>query len=266
MSRHGDRRLRSHLPLLLRDIFAVASGLRAGFLLDYGIVEAKYLADDITGILQLLPKGHQLLCVVVVAECCLVVAPKALDVDHPMLLRFHRDGDLKSLKARWASPAEGSEIRAQFIRLKDALVSACAEGFQKPRVPIVQLDSVPNLPTIPTVHGFLLGYPIVYVVSTLEEAQAANRCLSTSTLRVYKVICSLEDPDLHSESSKKRSDVPLLGFSLPAALADGSQAWTLQRQRWSANLYARHAEALMMGYRWRSLTIQESSCMAGVIL
>jgi hypothetical protein len=49
------------------------------------------------------------------------------------------------------------------------------------------MDAVPGLPCMPTLNGWLLGYPVVYLVGSYEEAAAASRALSACTLSRFAV-------------------------------------------------------------------------------
>lgn len=57
--------------------------------------------------------------------------------------------------------------------------------------PLLELDDIPGLPCMPTLNGWLLGYPAVYWVQDIESALLASRCLSSSQLHLFsiKVAC-----------------------------------------------------------------------------
>lgn len=76
---------------------------------------------------------------------------------------------------------------------------------------VLDLGKVPGLPAMPTLNGLLLGYPAIYWVRDMQEAEAACRVLSTSVLRLYTVqaVCSCCGP----------SSQPLMAFTAPAAVA-----------------------------------------------
>jgi hypothetical protein len=48
---------------------------------------------------------------------------------------------------------------------------------------------------MPTLNGFLLGYPVVYVVESPSMAQSASRLLSTDHITVFKC-CALVAPEV----------------------------------------------------------------------
>lgn len=56
-----------------------------------------------------------------------------------------------------------------------------------PGVAVVDLEQLVGLPVMPTLNGWLLGYPIIYVVKDVDESQLAAKCLSTTDITVCQV-------------------------------------------------------------------------------
>ncbi|MEW5297393.1 MAG: hypothetical protein WDW36_000603 [Sanguina aurantia] len=65
-------------------------------------------------------------------------------------------------------------------------------AFTKPRVlDLENASKFPGLPLLPTLNGILLGYPIVYVVTSAREAQRAAACLSSDDLTLFRAVARL---------------------------------------------------------------------------
>lgn len=65
-------------------------------------------------------------------------------------------------------------------------------AFTKPRVlDLENTSEFPGLPLLPTLNGILLGYPIVYVVTSAREAQRAATCLSSDDLTLFRAVARL---------------------------------------------------------------------------
>ena len=60
----------------------------------------------------------------------------------------------------------------------------CSEGTGWP---VLVLDDVQGVPCMPTLNGWLLGYPVVYWVRDYDEAGAASRALSCCVLKRYSL-------------------------------------------------------------------------------
>lgn len=86
--------------------------------------------------------------------------------------------------------------------------------------------------TMPTLNGWLLGYPVVYLLSK-EHVEDSIYNLSTKSLRLFKVLCSRRN----SSSSKGYLEEELMSFSVPYDLSvEGS------REPWAQVFEARMRE------------------------
>ena len=56
-----------------------------------------------------------------------------------------------------------------------------------PAIPLIDLDTLDTL-LMPTLNGLLLGYPVVYYVTTAEESQKAAMALSSESLTLFRVL------------------------------------------------------------------------------
>jgi hypothetical protein len=100
--------------------------------------------------------------------------------------------------------------------------SSSSSGSNSSLMPVLDLGRVQGLPAMPTLIGFLLGYPAVYWVKSLQEAAAASKVLSTSRLRLHRVHGSCSalahcGCDTSSGGIKGRH-MTLLSFTVPEAL------------------------------------------------
>jgi len=62
--------------------------------------------------------------------------------------------------------------------------ATCSEGTSWP---VLVLDNVQGLPCMPTLNGWLLGYPVVYWVRDYDQSVAASRALSCCVLKRYSL-------------------------------------------------------------------------------
>lgn len=91
------------------------------------------------------------------------------------------------------------------------------------QLPIIHLRDVAGLPTMPTLNGFLLGYPVVYVVSDLQEAGVASRMLSAAQLKLHRLIATCAgqlSSTLLPDSGMDR--VVLMSFTLPETVVESA--------------------------------------------
>ncbi|KAK9159562.1 hypothetical protein Syun_005903 [Stephania yunnanensis] len=103
--------------------------------------------------------------------------------------------------------------------------------------------------TIPTLNGWLLGYPVVYLFSKDHIADAVYN-LSTKSLRLFKIlICR------NGESSNKRTE-ELMSFSVPYDLSMGGK-----NEPWAEAFLARMLAKLgNCKHVWRSMELEVSEC------
>lgn len=65
--------------------------------------------------------------------------------------------------------------------------SAGARAGAPGQWPIIDMGQIRGLPCMPTLNGWLLGYPVVYYVEGQEDATRASRMLSAARLRRLSV-------------------------------------------------------------------------------
>jgi hypothetical protein len=88
-------------------------------------------------------------------------------------------------------------------------------------MPVIDLGRVKGLPAMPTLNGFLLGYPAVYWMRGLQEAAAASKVLSLSRLKLHRVLgsCAAVSACSGDASGAGRSTC-LMSFTVPEAVCD----------------------------------------------
>jgi hypothetical protein len=86
---------------------------------------------------------------------------------------------------------------------------------------------------LPTLNGWLLGYPVVYLVSTPADAELAARCLSSSVLQLAQFWLDA-DPSgwfARAAGAAMAAWTPrqlLLAFSWPVGLSSIDKAWCMK--------------------------------------
>lgn len=102
-------------------------------------------------------------------------------------------------------PADRTELKTETKSLSEPVNSQSSS--------IVDLSSCMHdtKVTVPTINGWLLGYPVVYLFSTDHIEQAIYN-LSTKFLRVYKIL-------VNNASNKGSQPEELMSFSVPSDLS-----------------------------------------------
>lgn len=120
--------------------------------------------------------------------------------------------------------------------------AGAAAGDGQQWLPLIKLGNCQNLPAMPTLNGFLLGYPVVYHVRDLQEAGVASRMLSASQLQLHRVVatCAAQlTAVLQAAAENQRSNqaaahqacdkVVLMSFTLPATAESADAQEKVQR-------------------------------------
>lgn len=205
--------LSSHVCIrwtVARDVLAVAAGVRSFVSLDGACLRDPRAAADWLGA-ALLPvvaavaphPGDEKLALVVIDGVCCVCSPSRLLREGaarlkalrrhgpsaaamagplrgalaPLLVRLGEGG------ARLLSPEEHARVCAQLEALHSVLedaferAAAAASPSSLPVVPDLLLLPASGLPALPTLNGWLLGYPVVYTVDDGGDPQAAAAAL-----------------------------------------------------------------------------------------
>ncbi len=288
------------------------SGLRPGFLLDYGQLSPEQLAAAVEQLAAALDVAVTGLVVGVLNDCCYLVQTQLLPAvtegaaaagaaaasgsaafsaagaafpSRPvMLVAFEQQ------RARWATAEEALHAASQLEALRCGLLAAAGDSQQPhvtppaqqmaggcssysggadlgsssiraagpPRIPVIDAERIAGWQGLvaPTASGYLLGYPALYLCRTADGAQAAARCLSSSSLCLHTVACQLR-----ACSSVPAPDPPqpLLAFSVPRELAAAAE-WAACRDAWWAQLRRRQRAAVEQhGLPWEEASLDIAS-------
>ncbi|GBF92156.1 hypothetical protein Rsub_04503 [Raphidocelis subcapitata] len=197
------RGLSRHRPRLAYDALAVAAGLRAVAMFDYARAAPAELAAALAPLRRAPGFQGGLL---VLDGCCYLS-----DLGHLLqrLETFCRgqgaDADADADDGAAGGPALAvvefggpapalapeASLRALAAQLAP-LLAAVERRLSPPRQagvawPVIDLAAVPGLPCMPTLNGWLLGYPVVYSVGSYEEAARASGALSAAQLHLFTV-------------------------------------------------------------------------------
>ena len=304
-----SRSLRAACPRLFCDILAVLSGLRPGFLLDYGQLSPEQLAAAVEQLAAALGLAVAGLVVAVLNDCCYLVQTQLLPAvaegaaaAGAALVRGSAAGSaagtalpsrpvmlvaFKQQRARWATADEAAHAASQLEALRCGLLAAAGDSQQPhavspgqqmagshrsssnssgaglgssssraagpARIPVIDAERIAGWQGLvaPTASGYLLGYPALYLCRSADGAQAAARCLSSSSLCLHTVACQLR---AGSGVPAPDPPQPLLAFSVPQELAAAAE-WAACRQAWWAHLRRRHRAAV----EWHGLPWEEPS-------
>lgn len=141
------------------------------------------------------------------------------------------------MEPAWASSSEQEALEQCFRSIHDALMSEqAATTFLQEREHTVDKQACAMVlesclsrhnitlgeggyPSIPTLYGWMLGYPVTYVVVGAEHASSVSRSLSATTCVFYSVrtrmhsICSGDDARDHEQETEE-----VMAFSVPQRL------------------------------------------------
>ncbi|KAK9814822.1 hypothetical protein WJX72_012047 [[Myrmecia] bisecta] len=244
-SRQIKGRLGKTWPLLARDLLALLSGLRRAIMVDYAPVAGVALCQLVEQICKVDTVTGKHLAVAELDGCCYVLrldlcthpgaaAGTGCAQPVPGFVAFQAlDG--QASMCRWATSHEAQAVMQQLDTVRSALQDAAAsQPSGAPCCPHINLSRLPGIPIMPTLSGWLLGYPVVYLVDS-DNVDLAARLLSSSALRLYKLqmTCKplrdalVEHPGLSSVETAGLDT--LCSFSLPSMLSMKGLAGPLKK-------------------------------------
>jgi hypothetical protein len=109
------------------------------------------------------------------------------------------------------------ELKSQLLVLLSKVQRR--RGADQPPWPVLSLKSS-RLPCMPTLNGWLLGYPVIYLVGSYQAAASASRQLSAAQLRRFslRLACAALGPLAGGEAGGAAAADVLLSFTVPAEL------------------------------------------------
>lgn len=244
----GCRGLSRHRLQLAYDSLAVASGVRSVAMIDY----ARTTPNQLAAALQALRAVDGFRGGVLVLDGCCYLADLA-HLERRLLRCLEPAGAtgpgsngggaaLMAISFEGSAPATASdrELTVLISQLGKLLVAiqACLQHKPAPNAqsspprawPVLDLGSVPGLPCMPTLNGWLLGYPVMYLVGSYEEASKASMLLSASQLHLFTVrLPCLALQQLRQRQEQRAAagrgvevgswaEAQLMAFSVPAEL------------------------------------------------
>jgi hypothetical protein len=253
----------------------IISGLKPAFLVDYfPFMSAHLLSEAASAVLSSLSNttnDKYVICSVEDAHFFVNISHfKNHNIAHrrhhsPLFIEFHLDQSSSSsafLAPTWASEdTRNALLHTLHAILQDIDSTIPLFSTTSTSIPIFDLTSkLKDASTIclPTLSGYLLDYPVIYVVKDMEHSQAASRCLSSCTLDLNTVHV-VDDGDRDDKNEGKQQ--PLLAFSLPRQLAEDA-CWKETYREWKGR-YCRTLIHQGTSYR---LEIQCESCYRPVSL
>ena len=146
--------------------------------------------------------------------------------------------------------------------------------------PVLYLDGIlkSQALTMPTVNGWLLGYPVTYVVPDEDAATRIQRILSCSTLLVYSIFIMDGEHALKQDNDDRWV---LSSFSIPASLTnvdnydvvngealDSATHLDFDIEAWKSFFLQHYWKDIerrnILG--WKTLQFQVESIMTGIVL
>lgn len=268
----------------------VLSGLRTGFLVDYfPSMSARLLSDAASAVISSLAtttstissQNNYAVCSFEDAHFFVNISyilKNRNTIDsrchtYPLFIEFpsqHDDSAL--LTPTWASEETHTSLLHKLHGIiqdinSNMVTSPTYNNSTITKIPMFDLASKLDSSTstsigicLPALSGYLLDYPVIYVVKNMEHSQAASRCLSSCTLSLYTV-----DIIIIIGGAEKQ---PLLAFSLPKQLAEDvcwKQAYDSWKTKYSRAVVddSNNTDERRSGFR---LEIQCESCCRPVSL
>uniref|UniRef100_A0A7N0TVM7 Uncharacterized protein n=2 Tax=Kalanchoe fedtschenkoi TaxID=63787 RepID=A0A7N0TVM7_KALFE len=264
------------------DILALCTRLRPVIMVDYG-GKMPELQERLVSVIEILRKdfpGFEHLRVMIIEDMLYIIHVREfaefissslkselghifcdIGQDPPkIVLQTENSSILIQLKSLQNSLAElfalGEENSFSSPHTEPKLVSTDAPstsvpiGSQSPQ--LIDLNSFlqETQVTIPTLNGWLLGYPVIYLFDKNQIADATYN-LSTKFLHVYKVLVSrIRQSPNHNEAQQEE----LLSFTVPYDLSTRGS-----NEPWAKEFLA-HMEAKLARFRgaWKSLHMEVS--------
>jgi hypothetical protein len=280
-------------------------------LLDYLVVKNTNLKVQIDNLWRGICLLRDRICDQGLSECffllvdqnCILVArtDTLLDSDRlpfPLCVGFGARDDDGVFKAYWLDGEERNGLVKQIELLRTSIKSTITATTNNAACPAVvidlqslMMDDQFDLLQMPTVNGWLLGYPLTYQVKSIEHAEKIGRFLSSTTLSWYSVRTDLQFKVEGREATTTRlgdkkkiertidlihrtaNTTQLLGFSVPKYLIDKDRKewWDVVMETWKKDnlvisLTNKNNKHHNQGTYWTEPQLFVESRMTGVLL
>lgn len=224
---------------LKTDILALCTGLRAVIMVDYG-GKMPELQDNLYDLLRLMRKEFSILIplkVMVIEDMIYIVHSKGL-AEHalrslslqPQLLFVDVEQDppkmlldkenivvleLLAIQKLFSSKFSADDVNAESSECKAVDPSSVSEHTASQPFEIIDLSSTVESTqlTLPTLNGWLLGYPVVYLFRKDNAADSLYN-LSVKSLNMYKIIVRRKQIP-----GRESFDEELMSFTVPCDLS-----------------------------------------------
>uniref|UniRef100_A0A5B7B4A1 Uncharacterized protein n=1 Tax=Davidia involucrata TaxID=16924 RepID=A0A5B7B4A1_DAVIN len=269
------------------DVLALCTGMRAVIMVDYG-GKMPELQERLSAVLKLSQKESSIfehLRVMVIEDMIYLIHVKGLADFVKSSLNSEREllfVDLEQDPPKMITQAEKSSVVMQLVSVQKlfSLVFP-ADGMNNDLLPSNRTDSIANAEssaepitskssefidlsscmkdteiTVPTLNGWLLGYPVVYLFGKDHIADAIYN-LSTKSLHLFKILVCR-----NSTSNKGSRQEELMSFSVPydLSLEGSNEPWA---QAFLACTKARWESCKQV---WGSLQMEVSGCYPQAIV
>ncbi|CAL5224938.1 g7707 [Coccomyxa viridis] len=223
------RALRTKWALLARDLLALATGMRTAVMLDYVALQPEALLDLVGTVAGICHEAGQHMVVGVWDSCCYVLrrdllAERACNREAVLWLKLVGDGPQKHMRP--ASPLNQEAVQQQVEGLLRLLHSA------NPAQDVCNLATCDGYYIMPTLNGWLLGYPVVYLADEATVQATADHLSSQGVVRhiamaansTLKAAC--QRSGLSNNAAFEELEV-LLSFTVPVEAADAGKGVAL---------------------------------------
>lgn len=247
---------KKHVPsgkvhTMLRDVLAVVWGPRSAALLSYvygpgqhticalrQVITMMETCMECVGIDEYTQPGH--VAILLSDDSLLMIHIARLrDRGMPRGISFvPQDNDGHSVRSKWINNGEQQQLEQSLHQ-----IVGCLERHALTRHDAIDMIGclseegitlgIHGVPCSPTLYGWILGYPITYIVEDEDHASKISRCLSSNALVLYTLRTK---PDMKDSAVPDDFDI-LMSFSIPQ------------------NLHGKMAEDIVM--KWELMMVKE---------
>ncbi|XP_078167075.1 uncharacterized protein LOC144560883 isoform X2 [Carex rostrata] len=166
------------------------------------------------------------------------------------------------------SNVEGNQLARELVQVQNMIAQVFPAGVDTDLLPVVPSEETQKLKSsennafgslcvdlteimqnveisIPTLNGWLLGYPVTYLFSN-EKLKKATGVVSMQSLHIYKIYVT------RNKIQGAKSENELMSFSVPSGISMRGE-----REPWAEEFLARMRQKLEMSSTvWRSIRME----------